>query len=120
MEWNETRQSNVASTTTATIISVNSGSDDAAGEDSRSNGADAVAHYYGKLMKQSLMNTFNVNNEFIESTTVPDLSEGGVSTMYSSTIVLIFKCFVIGFIILAAIFGNMLIMVSVMQHRKLR
>lgn len=115
MEWNETRQSNVASSTTATIISINSGSD---AEDG--NGADTVAQYYGKLMKQSLLNTFNVKDEFIESTTVPDLSEGGAGAMYSTTIVLVFKCFVIGFIILAAIFGNMLIMVSVMQHRKLR
>ncbi|KAH8306280.1 hypothetical protein KR018_005879 [Drosophila ironensis] len=30
------------------------------------------------------------------------------------------KCFVIGFIILAAILGNMLVIVSVMRHRKLR
>lgn len=116
MEWNETRQSSEASPTTATIISISSGSDDAGS----SNGADTVAHYYGKLMKQSLLNTFNINDEFIESTTVPDLGEGGINAMYSTTIVLIFKCFVIGFIILAAIFGNMLIMVSVMQHRKLR
>ncbi|XP_037947986.1 octopamine receptor beta-1R-like [Teleopsis dalmanni] len=32
----------------------------------------------------------------------------------------IVKCFIIGFIILAAILGNMLVIVSVMQHRKLR
>lgn len=120
MEWNETRQSNLASTTTATILSVSSGSNVAGVKNGSINGADTVANYYGKLMKQSLMNTFNVNDEFIESTTVPDLSEGGAGTMYSTTIILIFKCFVIGFIILAAIFGNMLIMVSVMQHRKLR
>ncbi|KAH8417861.1 hypothetical protein KR222_007326 [Zaprionus bogoriensis] len=30
------------------------------------------------------------------------------------------KCFIIGFIILAAILGNMLVIVSVMRHRKLR
>lgn len=120
MEWNESRQSNVVSTTTATIISVTGGSNDASVEDGRANGADTVAHYYGKLMKQSLMNTFNVNEEFIESTTVPDLGEGGVVSMYWTPIAFFLKCFVIGFIILAAIFGNMLIMVSVMQHRKLR
>ncbi|XP_030370157.1 octopamine receptor beta-1R [Scaptodrosophila lebanonensis] len=32
----------------------------------------------------------------------------------------IVKCFIIGFIILAAILGNMLVIVSVMRHRKLR
>uniref|UniRef100_A0A1A9VFW2 G-protein coupled receptors family 1 profile domain-containing protein n=1 Tax=Glossina austeni TaxID=7395 RepID=A0A1A9VFW2_GLOAU len=32
----------------------------------------------------------------------------------------IVKCFIIGFIILAAILGNMLVIISVMRHRKLR
>uniref|UniRef100_A0A1A9WGP1 G-protein coupled receptors family 1 profile domain-containing protein n=1 Tax=Glossina brevipalpis TaxID=37001 RepID=A0A1A9WGP1_9MUSC len=32
----------------------------------------------------------------------------------------IIKCFIIGFIILAAVLGNMLVIVSVMRHRKLR
>lgn len=32
----------------------------------------------------------------------------------------IFKCFIMAFIILAAIFGNLLVIVSVMRHRKLR
>lgn len=39
----------------------------------------------------------------------------------STHVTLVFvKCFVIGFIILAAILGNMLVIVSVMRHRKLR
>ncbi|KAH8264134.1 hypothetical protein KR038_003335 [Drosophila bunnanda] len=39
----------------------------------------------------------------------------------STHLILVFvKCFVIGFIILAAILGNMLVIVSVMRHRKLR
>lgn len=39
----------------------------------------------------------------------------------STHLALVFvKCFVIGFIILAAILGNMLVIVSVMRHRKLR
>jgi len=39
----------------------------------------------------------------------------------SSHLALVFvKCFIIGFIILAAILGNMLVIVSVMRHRKLR
>lgn len=36
------------------------------------------------------------------------------------SIVLLIKCFIMGFIILAAIFGNLLVIVSVMRHRKLR
>lgn len=84
---------------------------------------------YGKLVKQSLMNSFNIN-DFIESTAVPDGGSINVdnvenndddeAAVKSKTIILLFKCFIIGFIILAAIFGNMLVMVSVMQHRKLR
>lgn len=35
-------------------------------------------------------------------------------------LLVIVKCLIIGFIILAAILGNMLVIVSVMQHRKLR
>lgn len=35
-------------------------------------------------------------------------------------LLVVVKCFIIGFIILAAILGNMLVIVSVMQHRKLR
>lgn len=71
---------------------------------------------YGKLVKQSSMNNFFNVNDFIESTTVPDPD----NVVESTSVILIFKCFVIGFIILAAIFGNMLVIVSVMQHRKLR
>lgn len=121
MEFNETRQSYVA--TNAAVFIDNDENDvvtDATADVGSTTG-DTVSQFYGKLMKQSLMNTFNVNDEFIESTTVPDGGGGGGgAAVHAMTIVLIFKCFVIGFIILAAIFGNMLIMVSVMQHRKLR
>lgn len=93
MELNETRQSNVAT------------SDD----------EDAIN--YGNLVKQSLMNSFNVN-DFIESNiSRHDFDDVAVD---SPIIFLLVKCFIIGFIILAAIFGNMLVIVSVMQHRKLR
>lgn len=73
--------------------------------------------FYGKLVKQTPMNSFFNVNDFIESTTVPDSDNVAETT---TSVILIFKCFVIGFIILAAIFGNMLVIVSVMQHRKLR
>ncbi|KAG4077010.1 hypothetical protein HA402_015997 [Bradysia odoriphaga] len=94
MELNETRQSNVATS------------------------EDEDAINYGNLVKQSLMNSFNVN-DFIESniSTVHDIDDVVVD---SPIIFLLVKCFIIGFIILAAIFGNMLVIVSVMQHRKLR
>lgn len=36
------------------------------------------------------------------------------------SVILLIKCFIMGFIILAAIFGNLLVIVSVMRHRKLR
>lgn len=74
---------------------------------------------YGKLVKQSSMNSFFNVNDFIETTTVPDHPPDN-ETEATSSALLIFKCFVIVFIILAAIFGNMLVIVSVMQHRKLR
>lgn len=78
--------------------------------------------HYGNLVKQSSMNSFFNVNDFIESTTVPETDNATASTDSTTTeqIMHIAKCFVIGFIILAAIFGNMLVMVSVMQHRKLR
>lgn len=80
-----------------------------------------VILHYGNLVKQSSMNSFFNINDFIESTTVPDGIDNFVeSTAENNVIILIVKCFVIGFIILAAIFGNMLVIVSVMQHRKLR
>lgn len=93
MELNETRQSNVATS------------------------EDEDAINYGNLVKQSLMNSFNVN-DFIESniSTIHDSDD----VVDSPIIFLLVKCFIIGFIILAAIFGNMLVIVSVMQHRKLR
>lgn len=103
MELNENRQSNVAT------IKLNYDDD-----------TNAILHY-GNLVKQSSMNSFFNVNHYIESTTVPD---DGIDNIVESTtannIILIVKCFVIGFIILAAIFGNMLVIVSVMQHRKLR
>lgn len=110
MEWNETRQSNVA-------IQQISNDDYNTDDDDAGQVRDIFNNYYGKLMKQSLMNSFNINDEFIESTTVPDSNDTSVGVW---TIVLICKLFIIGFIILAAIFGNMLVIVSVMQHRKLR
>lgn len=104
MELNENRQSNVAT------IKFNYDDD-----------TNTILHY-GNLVKQSSMNSFFNVNDFIESTTtVPD---DGIDNIVESTtannVILIVKCFVIGFIILAAIFGNMLVIVSVMQHRKLR
>lgn len=77
--------------------------------------------HYGKLVKQSSMNSFFNVNDFIESSTVvvPD-PDNVVESMTASNAILIVKCFIFGFIILAAIFGNMLVIVSVMQHRKLR
>lgn len=94
MELNETRQSNVATNEDEDTIN------------------------YGNLVKQSLMNSFNVN-DFIESNISTLNGTDGVITD-PPIILLLVKCFIIGFIILAAIFGNMLVIVSVMQHRKLR
>lgn len=94
MELNETRQSNVATS------------------------EDEDAMNYGNLVKQSLMNSFNVN-DFIESN-ISTIHGADDVVVDSPIIFLLVKCFIIGFIILAAIFGNMLVIVSVMQHRKLR
>lgn len=47
------------------------------------------------------------------------LAEAGEADSAHLTFVIV-KCFIIGFIILAAILGNMLVIVSVMRHRKLR
>lgn len=106
MELNKNRQSNVAT------IKFNYDDD-----------TNAILHY-GHLVKQSTMNSFYNVNDFLESTTnVPDDPDGNDNSVESTTannVILIVKCFVIGFIILAAIFGNMLVIVSVMQHRKLR
>lgn len=88
-------------------------------------GTTSVMHY-GKLVKQSSMNSFFNVNDFIDTsstTLVPDPESSGQNVTESigaSNAILIMKCFIFGFIILAAIFGNMLVMVSVMQHRKLR
>lgn len=104
MELNENRQSNVAT------IQLNYDDD-----------TNTILQH-GHFVKQSSMNSsFNVN-DFIESTTVPDngLDDYIVESTTANHVILIVKYFVIGFIILAAIFGNMLVMVSVMQHRKLR
>lgn len=110
MELNETRQSIIVATR----------NDDEDDDDDITD-----INNYGKLVKQSLMNNFNIN-DFIEST-VPgsgsietNSDNGGLVDIESTVIFVLFKCFVIGLIILAAIFGNMLVIVSVMQHRKLR
>lgn len=124
MELNETRRQS--------IILVIRNDDDI--ENNNDDNIVNINNHYGKLVKQSLMNNFNIN-DFIEST-VPGSSDGGgvgniginnhsngddeLVDIQSTFIFLLFKCFVIGFIILAAIFGNMLVIVSVMQHRKLR
>lgn len=79
--------------------------------------------HYEHLLTQSTMNNFFNINDFALSTTVPDADDSGNivdSSTAAFSILLIIKCFIIGFIILAAIFGNMLVIVSVMQHRKLR
>lgn len=75
--------------------------------------------HYDKLVRQSPMNNFFNVNDFIDSTTIPEHSVDNIAQT-TTNILLIFKCFIISFIILAAIFGNMLVIVSVMQHRKLR
>lgn len=114
--------------------------------------ADTVVHFmghvYGKLLQPSIMNTFNVTLEYIESTVEPETAMaaaaaaasvehsvgGGISgagddahggafaTIHSVGAIagLLTKCIIMSFIILAAIFGNMLVIVSVMQHRRLR
>lgn len=122
MELNETRQS--------IILVIRNDDNDYNNNDDDNNVININNNHYGKLVKQSLMNNFNIN-DFIEST-VPGSgsgnSVGGINNngddefgdIQSTFIFLLFKCFVIGFIILAAIFGNMLVIVSVMQHRKLR
>lgn len=78
------------------------------------------AMHYGKLVKQSSMNSFFNVNDFIESSTLVPDPDNVAESMTAASAIIIVKSFVFGFIILAAIFGNMLVMVSVMQHRKLR
>lgn len=103
MELNENRQSNVAT------IKYNYDDD-----------TNPMLHYEN-LVKQSSMNSFFNINDLNESTTVPD---DGVDNFVDwntvINVIIIIKCFAMCFIILAAIFGNMLVIVSVMQHRKLR
>ncbi|XP_031616773.1 octopamine receptor beta-1R-like isoform X1 [Contarinia nasturtii] len=103
MELNENRQSNVAT--------IKYNYDDDTNPMLR----------YENLVKQSSMHSFYNINDFNESTTVPD--DGDDTVVDWNTIInviIIIKCFAMCFIILAAIFGNMLVIVSVMQHRKLR
>lgn len=78
--------------------------------------------YYGKLMHHPVLNSFNISREYIESTLEPENGDQNDVSMAStvSIFVLMCKAIIIGFIILAAIFGNMLVIVSVMQHRRLR
>lgn len=97
-----------------------------------------VAQLYGKLLQPSIMNTFNVSLEYIESSTTPDAALAAAATgdgigggggagdaitaalNIGAVLGLLCKCVIMSFIILAAIFGNMLVIVSVMQHRRLR
>lgn len=136
------------STATTTIPTVMSTSDAEGPQDAvnRLLGVDAaadavtlVANLYDKLLQPSLMNTFNVSLEYIESTTQPDAAlaandtSGGGGNIggfadgdvvgplgIAAIVALLCKCVIMSFIILAAIFGNMLVIVSVMQHRRLR
>lgn len=88
-----------------------------------STAAAVLVKYYGKLMHHPVLNSFNISREYIESTLEPgtDGDQDDVSMASTvSTIVIMCKALIIGFIILAAIFGNMLVIVSVMQHRRLR
>lgn len=101
-----------------------------------------VAHMYGKLLQPPIMNTINVSLEYIESSTTPDAAlaaaagpngngfdggggasgDGAIAAALSvgALVAMLCKCVIMSFIILAAIFGNMLVIVSVMQHRRLR
>lgn len=81
-----------------------------------------LVNFYDKLMHQAVLNSFNISREYIESTLEPENGSGDDVTTASTaaTVLLMVKALIIGFIILAAIFGNMLVIVSVMQHRRLR
>lgn len=68
------------------------------------------------MLKQTSLNS--ALNQLNESNSVPDDRNGDDAN--EKGIFRILKCFVISFIIISAIFGNMLVIVSVMQHRKLR
>ncbi|XP_075210905.1 octopamine receptor beta-2R-like [Lycorma delicatula] len=77
-----------------------------------------------ELKSVPLMSTYS------SSTTVPPIINGttpNITVQESSTvqdwtdiITFVFKAGIMGFIIIAAIFGNLLVIVSVMRHRKLR
>lgn len=127
MEFNETTEtSNIASifggtTFDSTMEDEEDGSEELT-RNNDSNAATILIKYYGKLMHHPVLNSFNLSREYIESTLEPDagdLDDVSMSTTVSTIVVLV-KALIIGFIILAAIFGNMLVIVSVMQHRRLR
>lgn len=69
------------------------------------------------LLKQTSINS--ALNRLNESDSVPD-DRIDDDANEAKGVFGILKCFVISFIIISAIFGNMLVIVSVMQHRKLR
>lgn len=113
----------LAGSTLDAIMDDEDGADDLmVGNDSAA--ASILVKYYGKLMHHAVLNSFNISREYIESTLEPESDVGdrddvSVASMVSILVVL-GKALIIGFIILAAIFGNMLVIVSVMQHRRLR
>ncbi|KAH8277015.1 hypothetical protein KR026_003912 [Drosophila bipectinata] len=92
--------------------------------------ADGLIDEGGLVSSGTGIGTSTVSVEDVVSGTAQDAgfeasaaaaSVDGEDAEGSTHLALVFvKCFVIGFIILAAILGNMLVIVSVMRHRKLR
>lgn len=67
--------------------------------------------YYQNLsLNDSLYGVYDPNSTFLEDN----------ESTWQFFAIIILKSMVMGFIILAALFGNLLVMVSVMRHRKLR
>lgn len=69
-------------------------------------------------------------SNYVSSTTLPPImnnstsnatiEEGSTVQDWTDVLTFVFKAGIMGFIIIAAIFGNLLVIVSVMRHRKLR
>lgn len=60
------------------------------------------------------------NNSLNESLNDPNTTLPEEQSTWEFLVIILVKSMVMGFIILAALFGNLLVMVSVMRHRKLR
>ncbi|XP_067009261.1 octopamine receptor beta-1R-like [Anabrus simplex] len=98
---------NIATATTMSPISTGSSSI----------GSSHITSTIGITTAENLI--INTTNRTTYTSVVSDNNEGSTAN-WEAILIIILKSSVMGFIIMAALFGNLLVIVSVMRHRKLR